>query len=375
LPKLFYLEGYKDYPLIVSQNLRRDFKEFLEKLGFKVLPLSPGFYEIEKLIYVPTPHLGCARSVSTVERLHRMILDVYKPQEWERKINVFINRNQAKTRKVNLEELLKYTDFFEIFCEYLTLEEQVNIFYNTQIVVFPHGAGGTNILFCRPGTKVLELCPTHKTYRNFEHTQDFEYIAGALNLNFFRFAGAGKNPTTDGNDFYFVEFDINNYRKFLQEKLAYKFDTFRERVEYSFEKLLSVYVSQVLKHKGLKDSSLITVASFPPARKEPEIVREFRQMGFKVLQIGKGDSPLLKGAYDFRGHSLMFYRELLKKAKITLFFSYHPLILKLCNDFPIILVKSAFINGFEQNKYFLFYKSTVPQEINISNFYTGSYKR
>jgi capsular polysaccharide biosynthesis protein len=41
--------------------------------------------------------------------------------------------------------------------EEYTFEEQIAIMHNCEIVVAPHGAGLTNILFCQPGVTVIEL--------------------------------------------------------------------------------------------------------------------------------------------------------------------------------------------------------------------------
>jgi capsular polysaccharide biosynthesis protein len=41
--------------------------------------------------------------------------------------------------------------------EEYTFEEQVAIMHNCEIVVAPHGAGLTNILFCQLGITVIEL--------------------------------------------------------------------------------------------------------------------------------------------------------------------------------------------------------------------------
>jgi capsular polysaccharide biosynthesis protein len=39
----------------------------------------------------------------------------------------------------------------------LTIADQANIFHNADVVIAPHGAALTNLIFCRPGTKVVEL--------------------------------------------------------------------------------------------------------------------------------------------------------------------------------------------------------------------------
>lgn len=39
----------------------------------------------------------------------------------------------------------------------MSLLEQIQLFANAEIVIGPHGAGMANILFCDPGTKVVEL--------------------------------------------------------------------------------------------------------------------------------------------------------------------------------------------------------------------------
>jgi hypothetical protein len=46
----------------------------------------------------------------------------------------------------------------------LTLAEQLRTFRDASLVIGPHGAGMTNILACRPGTRIYELVPAH--YRN-----------------------------------------------------------------------------------------------------------------------------------------------------------------------------------------------------------------
>ena len=42
----------------------------------------------------------------------------------------------------------------------LNFEDQIYIFNNAKIVISPHGAGLTNLIFCKKGTKILEFKPT-----------------------------------------------------------------------------------------------------------------------------------------------------------------------------------------------------------------------
>nr|WP_256386508.1 glycosyltransferase family 61 protein [Hydrocoleum sp. CS-953] len=45
--------------------------------------------------------------------------------------------------------------------ESMSLENQIATFAHAKIIVAPHGSGLTNIVFCNPGTKVIELFSPH----------------------------------------------------------------------------------------------------------------------------------------------------------------------------------------------------------------------
>ncbi len=74
---------------------------------------------------------------------------------------IFVSRQRAHTRRiVNWEAVapvLREFDFEDVFTEELTLREQAGIFDQAGHVVGVHGAGLTNLMFCRPGTRVLEI--------------------------------------------------------------------------------------------------------------------------------------------------------------------------------------------------------------------------
>ena len=78
------------------------------------------------------------------------------------KENIFISRNKANKRKIlnenKLHDILRKYNFKIVFSEDLQYKEQVELFYNSKIIISAHGAGLTNILFSEKAT-VIELQP------------------------------------------------------------------------------------------------------------------------------------------------------------------------------------------------------------------------
>lgn len=74
---------------------------------------------------------------------------------------LYISRAKAVARRVsNDEELwseLRDRGFRKVVLEETTWKEQINAFRGAKVIVAPHGAGLANIVFCNPGTKVVEF--------------------------------------------------------------------------------------------------------------------------------------------------------------------------------------------------------------------------
>jgi len=85
---------------------------------------------------------------------------------------VYISRKHSKralTNEDEVEQHLEAQDFDIIYAENLTLEEQIKLFSETDILVSGHGAGLANILFMQPGTKLLEIF--HETFLKSDYYQ------------------------------------------------------------------------------------------------------------------------------------------------------------------------------------------------------------
>jgi tetratricopeptide (TPR) repeat protein/capsular polysaccharide biosynthesis protein len=74
---------------------------------------------------------------------------------------IYISRANAHHRRVLNEpavlEKLRAVGFVSVELETLTLAEQIALFRHAKVVIAPHGGGLTNLLFCSPGTQVVEL--------------------------------------------------------------------------------------------------------------------------------------------------------------------------------------------------------------------------
>jgi hypothetical protein len=79
----------------------------------------------------------------------------------EKPVRIYISRTLPSARVIaNEEELLPgllEMGFQVCRLENMTFEEQVRLFRNAEVVVGPHGAGFTNLIFSKPGTRVVEI--------------------------------------------------------------------------------------------------------------------------------------------------------------------------------------------------------------------------
>ena len=72
--------------------------------------------------------------------------------------------NRALKNEAEVEALLQSFGFASVAPGNLSVEEQIRLFRGARVIVGAHGAGLTNVVFCRPATKVLELVSSN--YKN-----------------------------------------------------------------------------------------------------------------------------------------------------------------------------------------------------------------
>ncbi|MET4389879.1 capsular polysaccharide biosynthesis protein [Bradyrhizobium sp. F1.4.3] len=110
---------------------------------------------------------------------------------------LYISRGLAGYRRVLNEDkviaLLKKRRFEVLALETMSISEQATVMASCEAVVAPHGGGMSNIIFCSPGTKIVEIYSPElvATY--------YWKLSNALNLDYYYVLGQGDPATLDAD--------------------------------------------------------------------------------------------------------------------------------------------------------------------------------
>lgn len=192
LPRIEYLarclETKEEIKLLRPEGgpqIMRDLEDyFVSKLAppnSYIVDLPPGaLYQIENYILVTCmtrPFSGYLPK-HYLSRFREAVLPERKPARDRR---IYISRRLTDRRRVRNEEdlLVRLRSMgFESYClETLSIEEQIHLFHDAEIVVAPHGAGLTNLIFSPP-IPVIELFSTPWIIPHFY------YLAQSLGHNY-----------------------------------------------------------------------------------------------------------------------------------------------------------------------------------------------
>ena len=170
LPSLFMLGRLDwdfggDVKLLLAEPLTKAEEYFVPRLcpeGVEIRLLNPDrLYRLENYLYVS--HLSRRSAGCLPQDYLEPFLELCAPSRPRRPDKrIFISRaTSGRRRIVNEEELYSGLARYGFEChrlEDLSIEEQIALFYDAEMVVSPHGAGLVNLLFSSRA-KVLELFP------------------------------------------------------------------------------------------------------------------------------------------------------------------------------------------------------------------------
>ena len=154
--------------LLVDSDLTDIEKYFLEKLlppNVSVVNLQKKrLYKPEKLIFLP--FLTQQYAGYLPEHYIHFFVDRVTPHRPRKKLNrIYISRDKADKRRIvnetKLFEKLEQLGFKKYILEDMSMNDQVELFYDAEAVVSPHGAGLTNIIYA-DRINVFEIFPQQK---------------------------------------------------------------------------------------------------------------------------------------------------------------------------------------------------------------------
>ncbi len=144
----------------------------------------------DKILAVSHPWYNKGRILNEAKNLPKWIINeiAFKFEKFGRKFEcgqkIFIDRRESNYNHcqiINDEEIkthLKKKGFVVYKVGELDFFKQIYLFQNANIIIGAHGAAFTNLIFCKPNTKVFDIIP-----KNHPNTVD-ESIAKFKNLDF-----------------------------------------------------------------------------------------------------------------------------------------------------------------------------------------------
>lgn len=140
-------------------------RETVKMLGIpedKILQLTPGMHQRAENLILPSLPFNTGTCVKwTVEFLRDSFLKSKSHTNSSNFERIYISRKDASWRKVanesKLMDHLAKKGFKKVILGSLTVQEQIDIFSSAKVIISPNGAGLANIMFCQPGTKIIQL--------------------------------------------------------------------------------------------------------------------------------------------------------------------------------------------------------------------------
>ena len=188
-PRIFFFND-KQINLAIHRNLSNKFRKFIETVcilrGIEISYtfLDDDFYNFNNSS-IPE-FFNVKKSIKILKFFIEKIFTNIKVPEFKTKI--YIRREDANYRKIlNEDDLiskLRKQEFEIINPQHFEILEQMKIFSKAEVIVAPHGSNMSNIIFCKKGTKIIEISPELNNLYEQNIAKRYKNIADNLNLDF-----------------------------------------------------------------------------------------------------------------------------------------------------------------------------------------------
>jgi len=165
LPKLALLQAAGEHPdafcTVITQSFQQDSLKMLGIPMDKIYPLNSTSHYLPDVVMASSPP-GRDGEISTFtcaflrDRLAGLLLSL----DGERKRLVIVRDIPGRRSWLNFNDcrqIFLRLGFLFIKPEHLSISSQISLFASAEIVVAPHGAGLSNIVFCPKFAHILEI--------------------------------------------------------------------------------------------------------------------------------------------------------------------------------------------------------------------------
>jgi capsular polysaccharide biosynthesis protein len=187
VPKVRAIERYVEATgrsprLLIPEDPSGWMLELLEHVGVDLTNCIEWTYERATAERLVVPSYPCMTPATTRWVKDRVLNSISESaatsQSWPSRI--FISRREAKTRHVvnepEMMETLSGMGFESVVLEEMSVAEQAALFSNVEVVVAPHGAGLTNMLYGNDITVIELFGNMRATYYRMAEMLGFEYM-------------------------------------------------------------------------------------------------------------------------------------------------------------------------------------------------------
>ena len=153
----------KDAPIYMIDALKILFKNSYDQ---KVIVLDDNIYS-KYLCFTQCQAYSGFVCNNDIKIIQRCIKDKYLGNSSIKndKKRIYISRRKTSRRRlaneIELETELRKLDFMVVFNEDMSLTDQMRRYSDTEIIVSPHGAGLSNIIWANNSIKVIEIFPSN----------------------------------------------------------------------------------------------------------------------------------------------------------------------------------------------------------------------
>ena len=188
LPRIIFINK-KNIKIAIHRNSSTKFRNLIKlvmdakKIKFSFVYLDDDFY---KFIDCQMPQF---LDLNTSIKILKSLLVPKISNSSDKKI--YVTREDSSYRKIineaDIVPILISKGYKVINPQLYSIDEQIKIFSQADKIIAPHGSNLSNIIFCKPETKVYEVGPIFKNDYEKIFENRYKILAKKCNLNYFRF--------------------------------------------------------------------------------------------------------------------------------------------------------------------------------------------